>query len=166
MPNNGGVIQCCRNEATLIVKNSKFVNNHALNGGAIYVMNTNSLLIVDNCTFENNRAQGYKTSCGGAISAHRGNISHSKFINNYAPAKGGAIYFQNDGILHNSTFKNNHVDDEGGAIYCSGNLIGDNSTFEIIVPSIAVPFIVSMQHLHFLNFITIPECMMVVLFGF
>lgn len=91
---NGGVIQCCQNEATLIVKNSKFVNNHAAHGGAIYAMNANSFLIVDNCTFENNRASGYETSRGGAISAHRGNITHSKFINNYAPGKGGAIYFK------------------------------------------------------------------------
>ncbi len=94
---------------------SNFTNNTGNHyAGAIMIKNS---AIINNCNFWSNIAK-YN---GGAIyfdsSIETGTISYSNFINNSAQSGGGAIYANKRVILRNSNFKNNNVTSgHGGAI--------------------------------------------------
>ena len=82
---------------SLIVENSKFINNLAFCGAAIYAGAGKTDFSINNCTFIGNTADGVastgSTSAGGAISLNRdatGTITNSKFIDNVAIV-GGAV---------------------------------------------------------------------------
>ncbi len=104
------------NEGTLIIKNSKFINNHAdAYGGAIH--NEGGILSIENSLFEDN----YASTMGGAISSQYGldniNIQKSTFKNNDAGRNGGAIYSASgNAIIYENIFINNYATKNGGAI--------------------------------------------------
>jgi predicted outer membrane repeat protein len=114
--NDGGAIFTI---GIILVKNSNFNNNQAMDGGAI---STYTNCSIENSTFSNNKAEAN----GGAIYNPNEdstiNIKNSNFIYNSA-INGGAI-FNSYGVLNilGSIFKKNNATD-GGAIYNGGNLI-------------------------------------------
>ena len=75
------------NNASPIIKNTLFRNNHASRGGALFSTGTSQILI-GNTVFLNNRAVNH----GGAIySYNKGEINNSLFYSNYAGEYGGAV---------------------------------------------------------------------------
>lgn len=126
----GGAIFNGVKENTLLITDSKFINNKAKNnyGGAIY---SKGAISVKNCHFEGNSA-----GSGGAICSEvSSDIINSTFISNSANGGifmgyGGAIHSKNDLYVENCTFSNNGASHSGGAVYASNDLIVKRSSFE------------------------------------
>lgn len=109
--NMGGAIYNDVNDE-LYVFNSKFNNNSAKEfGGAVMV---EDMAYISNSTFDNNNA----TSGGAFYSDGETKFINSTFFNNKA-INGGAITVS-DGNITNSKFTNNYANDTGGAIFVSG----------------------------------------------
>ena len=125
-----------RNNGTLTIENSTFIDNIELLGGAIYNLDGNITIL--NSTFTNNIAK----DGGGAIyNSDGGNITilNSIFTNNTSGKDGGPIC--NDGnlnisqsIINNSqSIINNNTGDyyiynkEGGNVTANGNWWGNNT---------------------------------------
>ncbi|KAN0050035.1 hypothetical protein ACTA71_003135 [Dictyostelium dimigraforme] len=106
----GGAITTVCSE--LLVKNSLFSNNFALNGGAINI-NSTSLF----------------------FDPYTATIFNSQFINNTASISGGAInVYSNKLFITSTTFIENYAiqDDHGPSVYCTNSNINlSNSTFKI-----------------------------------
>ena len=102
--NNGGAVY----DST--VTNCSFIGNSAANGGAIYCGK------IINCNFTDNSA-----AYGGAVFAENNDfvIEDSRFDNNIASDKGGAIYIKksNNGVINNSCFNSCFATNEGNAVY-------------------------------------------------
>jgi len=77
-------------DATVVIRNCVFVDNHSTgNGGAVYCWNASP--VIENCAFIINHAD-----YGGAISCNEGSSPHltnCTFYGNWAAGKGGSIYF-------------------------------------------------------------------------
>ena len=134
--------------ASATVENSAFTDNvGTFSGGAIYCSDD---LKVNDSIFTNNSAEGY---AGGAIYIYGlGEINCCNFTNNVASRKGGAIFFNSEGIVTNSIIANTKSDEgalyfrttgtieesafikndarDGGAILTYGNLTIVSSTFD------------------------------------
>ena len=140
----GGAIYITGTESH--VSDSSFVGNYAAHyGGAVYAVGGNSN--VDGCSFENNSAKkggaaftaasdySYISNCifvnnfgidftsdGGAVNFRNydNSLSNCTFIDNYAEACGGAVYWLRDGRsdVFNCSFENNHAYSLGGALFC------------------------------------------------
>lgn len=130
-----------------ITFNSSFINNHALIGGGTNFFESFENVVfngkftrnfavyggaiaikngvIENIIFEDNSAKK-----GGAIYFNdTGIVSNSNFTCNSAVYSGGAVYFGSNGTVIDSNFTNNNADD-GGAIVAYGNLSISNSNFE------------------------------------
>jgi predicted outer membrane repeat protein len=116
----GGAIYLI-DSAIMDINKCTFTNNVAkhtitdpyVSGGAIYV--ASGYTIINNSVFKNNQAQQ-----GGAVSINsdsRQTITNSKFINNTATNRAGAVF--NDGILYitKCTFDQNTAGNQGGVLY-------------------------------------------------
>ena len=126
--NNGGAIYIT-NRAKYTIENCTFENNWADDcGGAIY-NGAPYKLTVSNCIFKSNEADD---SCGGAIySLGSFLIKDSKFLSNYAPNYGGAVYADVPSDIINCIFESNKVgEDHGGAVYAKANIKISKSTFK------------------------------------
>ncbi|MYD10507.1 MAG: SH3 domain-containing protein [Chloroflexi bacterium] len=112
---NGGAIEMLA-DASVAVRNSRFVDNRAKYGGAITMFGRNSKLTVMDSSFERNTAID---SHGGAIDMRAGQltITGSSFVENQA-STGGAIATGGGGEVRiaNSTFSGNSASSWGGAI--------------------------------------------------
>ena len=108
------------NEITLI-------NNTAINGGALW-FTSNSKSNVDvkitNSRFERNHAiyGKYEGGYGGAIYLYQlpnVTVSNTEFIDNFAKARGGAIYQDYGGVFEcdQCVFEGNRADGYGGALF-------------------------------------------------
>jgi hypothetical protein len=87
---NRGSAILISSESSVSISRCEFRENHSATGGAIGVDNSSGTEI-HNTVFDSNTAEFY----GGAIiSSGSLNISHSTFVRNGAPIKGGAIYGQ------------------------------------------------------------------------
>ena len=112
---SGGAICFTSSASSCTVENCNFTNNTAGHGGALYFQKTGE---VTNCNFTDNNAKHY----GGAVSFGRwgsyGNVTNCTFTNNTAHF-GGALYFQETGVLTNCNFVKNSAD-RGGGIFSNG----------------------------------------------
>lgn len=114
---NGGIIDSC-----------DFSNNFGFYGGAIY---NNGKTTVKDSVFANNTAVNY----GGAIyfNAPEGVVENSNFTYNHLHktdnSKGGAIYFEKDGVVKCCELTDNNAE-VGGAVYFNGNGTAENSCFD------------------------------------
>ncbi|RAP44237.1 MAG: hypothetical protein BZ135_08665 [Methanosphaera sp. rholeuAM6] len=127
------------NKEIIIIENSIFNNNNAIEGGAINLMQPAN---ITNNTFINNTAAKqdiYIQTQGAAVRIANGNngeyttyLSNNTFQDNYAKddGNGGAIFTAELVNLHsfNNIFKNN-LAHFGGAIYSLGELTVNNSEF-------------------------------------
>ena len=118
------------NGVTVTLKNLTLINGNNSHGG---VINNNGTLIIINSKFINNTAngtEGLDYVGGGAIYNWANlNITSSKFINNNA-WDGGAIYNWANLNITSSEFSNNNVLYDGGAIYnWMGNITITGSKF-------------------------------------
>ncbi len=134
-------------QTTLVVENSKFLNNNAggLGGGAIYSGYRSNATII-NSKFNGNDASGALRDAGGQLSEHAGGailiwsesnltVKGSEFTNNKG-VNGGAINNLLSGLtIQNSTFLNNDSTPGGnsnhgygGAIYTDGASNNDGSS--------------------------------------
>ena len=128
----GGAIYNGVKENSLIIKNSRFVNDVARqsSGGAIY---SRGDIIIENSYFEGNKAP----IDGGAIYADNSiEVINTKFVSNRLEKKsnkvssyGGAIRSNGIVVIENCQFNNNYVDDYGGAIFTYSDVIVKNSSF-------------------------------------
>ena len=126
--NYGGAIATGEN-STIEIYDSHFINDTSLNdsGGAIYFRKAN--VIISNSDFINCYGQ-----FGGAICDldSKTTISKSRFLNNRASYRGGAIYsLYGTFHLNDCGFRNNHGKN-GGAIFL------DNSTSHFITLSLFI----------------------------
>ena len=125
----------------LLVKNCKFINNHAVtHAGAIVALGDNSRIF--NCTFDSNNAYdpaGVMTALGGAIqigldkSFSRGYVYDCIFKNNWVKptsegAHGGAGCVRNGVEYKNCIFINNSAA-QGGALTMHASGLIKNCTF-------------------------------------
>ena len=119
----GGAIH--NTHSTVIIKDSKFIDNYAPDGGAI--LNINKCVInITNSTLNSNYGE-----VGAAIFNQESHlyIKNSKLNNNYANLYGGAIYNVIGYVdITNSTLNNNYGRYHGGAIYTDDNLKITKST--------------------------------------
>ena len=126
--NSGGAIyQGDGIPIAVTVKNCNFKNNTVINdGGAVYLKST-GLIIIENNSFTNNIA-GFE---GGAIysSGENMKILNSKFTNNTAKTRGGAVSSGKNTEVYNSIFENNYVLTYGGAISTGENSKVEKSAF-------------------------------------
>lgn len=125
---NGGAIYVTTNK--ILIDGSEFLGNTASNGGAIATSASNKInsIIVSNSKFLNNEAtKGY----GGALyldsstSTNPYYIVNSYFENNTATKYGGAVYNANKNIktvFADTSFVNNKAKEFGGAIFTWGDL--------------------------------------------
>lgn len=121
--NNGGALFLGEYAAIYGADSLIFKGNEAKNGGALF-LDVSTSLSGSAIVFDSNRAN---IGTGGAISAGLGaygfDFSNSSFINNYAEAGGGAIYFDDasQGMAFPSfnqvTFSGNRTPKIGGALY-------------------------------------------------
>ncbi len=128
----GGAIYNGVKENQLTIKNSKFINNQALenNGGAIY---SRGELIIENSYFEGNKA----ALDGGAVYGERSvEAINTKFVSNQLTSRspqirlyGGAIGAKGVVSVENCQFSDNVAVDFGGAIFSYDNVIVKNSSF-------------------------------------
>lgn len=103
-----GVFQI-RGRNNVSVTNSRFINNYASSWGGV-INSKAGYLYVNNSYFERNTA-----GSGGSVIALRGNgeniIENSQFISNKVNGTravyGGAIYVDDDVVLHNNTMRGN-----------------------------------------------------------
>ena len=118
----GGAIVNC---GELHVKDTLFINNHAVNGSSIF---NDSNLKLDNCTFEGNSSDGH----GGALFNHNNGkmlLERCGFKNNNASGGGGAIISFSELRLKSCNFESNRAK-EAGAIMNSNDLIMEECNFE------------------------------------
>ena len=115
---NGGAISVefiVGQSSSLLLNNSKFINNTATTGGAVYA--SGPRITIDNTEFINNTA----SSNGGAAFLSRPQIFNSNFTGNKAHGSestgGGALAIENNAKIVNSRFEDNEHDHKGGAIY-------------------------------------------------
>ena len=110
----GGAIKMLDN-ASVVVNDSRFINNQAKSGGAIAVLGQNGKLTIIRSRFEQNVAQEQ----GGAIDMRSGTtiIHNSSFVDN-SGVFGGAIEVGPGDELRvtNSTFSGNRASSWGGAL--------------------------------------------------
>ena len=108
----GGAAISCNNfdfDCILKLQDSKFINSTGYLAGAVFADN----VIVKNCIFDNNYAYN-----GGAISALNVSVTDSKFNNNKAENYGAAILVENGFVtVDNTEFDNNYAGAKGSAIY-------------------------------------------------
>ena len=132
--NNGGAIDL--NASSVILNNSYFKQNRALNGGAVFVGEKGTSNYIYKSRFEQNNATGSNgEGYGGAIDwlAASGHIIYSNFTKNYADY-GGAVYLNgksNNSVIDHVIFDGNEANYNGGAIDWdaqNGNLT--NTTFK------------------------------------
>ena len=148
---NGGAVDWYKGATNGTVKHASFINNTAKrSGGAIYWYGHDGTLY--NITFKYNKALGNASYInpfgenttggdGGAVfwTGYNGNVTLSKFINNTAVKRGGAVFLQGatDYYCNNTQFKsvlfeNNTAGTNGGAVdWFEGATHGviDNATF-------------------------------------
>ena len=148
---NGGAVDWYKGATNGTVKHASFINNTAKrSGGAIYWYGHDGTLY--NITFKYNKALGNASYInpfgenttggdGGAVfwTGYNGNVTLSKFINNTAVKRGGAVFLQGatDYYCNNTQFKsvlfeNNTAGTNGGAVdWFKGATHGviDNATF-------------------------------------
>ena len=126
-------------DATLEIKNSRFVSNRSTSGGAIM---TDSDISVSNSIFIGNDSFASQVGEGGGAVWTKGGaeISSSLFMNNETASDnynnsyhGGAVYAEEDIKSVNSTYLGNDAK-AGGALYAEGdvqlvlNTFDDNSS--------------------------------------
>jgi len=134
---NGGVIDLHgTGRITGNITNSHFENSHAANvGGAIFA-NAIDGSIKDSAFTGNSAGNSNASGSGGAIHIIdniKGDIEKTRFENNTAAQRGGAIYAKNiNGTIRNSQFINNKsTNSHGGALYIVEDIKGgiEGSTF-------------------------------------
>ena len=128
--------------ANLLVKNCKFINNHALKSAAALAAFGNNSRII-NCTFDSNGAYNYNNNVqnpfGGAIQIGldefpvKGYVHDCKFYNNFVYplsdyAHGGAGCVRSGVEYKNCIFVNNSAG-QGGALTFHGSGLIKNCTF-------------------------------------
>lgn len=135
--NDGGSINNYNSPREIIIRNSRFINNHAVKrtndiysdlsrGGAIFTVGN---ITIDGCIFDGNNA-----SKGGAVyGGGRITVINSNFTQNTGPEGyghfGGAIYGISAIETINSTFYSNQAR-KGGAVYSENSVIlSVNSTY-------------------------------------
>ena len=120
--NRGGAVVI--SSVALELYNCHFIRNAAQSGGAIYGENS-SIIVYDSSFVENSAINGD----GGAFLLYRSSLQmyHTHLVNNSAQYSGGAILTSgifeaaNFGlVLGNVTFTSNTAESDGGAIYCKG----------------------------------------------
>ena len=119
-PRGGGGAISMLDDVSVVVRNSRFVNNQANSGGAIFTIGRNNKLTVINSSFTGNIGDGLTGGSGGAIDLRSGEltITGSSFIGNRARS-GGAIDISSGGgetRIANSTFSSNVATAVGGAL--------------------------------------------------
>lgn len=120
----GGVYINVRQNSTVLIRNSTFLNNEALSGGGMYTLQTSTQEVLDitieNGKFENNKAE----TSGGGI--HFGNGYQTALMrnvtmqNNSSKGLGGGMTSQEGTgriVVENGCQFNSNMADEGGAIY-------------------------------------------------
>ena len=112
----GGAI-CSIDNVTLVVKETNFTRNSAIQGGAIDVQHQTKLSLT-NCRLEHNSAS---STVGGAINARTKTtltIRETIFTGNSAP-NGGAliVLYQSNGHVEWCVFHNNTAKTTGGAVH-------------------------------------------------
>ncbi|MBE6500496.1 MAG: hypothetical protein E7Z80_08145, partial [Methanobrevibacter thaueri] len=113
---HGGAIEWYAKEG--LVLNSTFTRNQAYNGGAIYVGSDSGKINITDSKFREN----YADSKGGAVSVDASGvvIRKSEFYHNNAMLGGGALYVGGEGqtnYVYTSIFEGNNVTNgDGGAI--------------------------------------------------
>lgn len=129
--NNGGAL-CVFGNATGNIINCNFTDNVAHFGGAVKIGETDGIEI-DGCTFTNNKAQGLagaiEISSANSDYANTVTISNSKFTNNIAGSKGGAVYNNFNTTIENCEFEANTAA-SGGAISNDNTLTVEGSKFK------------------------------------
>ena len=150
---NGGVLYL-ENGASLNVTGGTFTSNTASNGGAIYNKGTSNV-VVSNASFTSNSASNhggaiYSTASmtlGGAVftsnSAQMGGAvgssavikfsttgNRTQFDSNTASFEGGALYFDNTGVLavQHATLTGNSATTSGSAISSAGDVVLADTT--------------------------------------
>ncbi len=115
---NGGAISML-DDVSVVVQNSRLINNRANNGGAITMFGRNSKLTVINSSFTHNSTTDDYGGTGGAIDMRAGQltISGSSFVSNQANT-GGAIATGGNGVVRisNTTFSDNSARRYGGVM--------------------------------------------------
>ncbi|MDO5851330.1 MAG: hypothetical protein Q4Q23_02460 [Methanobacteriaceae archaeon] len=120
--NRGGAIS--NDDGNITITYSKFLNNQADIDGAC--IENDGFMEVRTSTFSNNKAQ----SRAGSIENNEiMNIAKCVFINNTASYRGGAITNWDTLTISESNFINNNATNEGGAIENRYNLTVVNSNF-------------------------------------
>ncbi|KZX10050.1 Ig-like domain-containing protein [Methanobrevibacter filiformis] len=130
--NSGSSIQATGGPTDIVIKDSTFINNAAVNGGAIFVRNNGSpaKITIENSNFENNNAtNGSAIYVAGATNF---TVNNSEFNNNgVTGAIGIATGSLSILIFDNTSFTGNTVNVEtytttGGAKYggLKGNITG------------------------------------------
>lgn len=128
----GGAIFGPNLNTNVIVANSYFENNTAVNRGGAIFSNTATVI---NSTFKNNHVshQGEEATYGGAIGltsiGGESKIINSTFENNTCFVSGGAVFSQGKLSITGSNFTNNSAPN-GGAVYGMTNLNVNNSIFK------------------------------------
>lgn len=126
--NHGGAGYSELGSGDLLISDTKFLKNSALNAGGFGLFNTTSLI---NVTFDGNTATGTSDEAegGGALflgAEAKTNIQNSTFANNTSGTNGGAITTRSVLLanntaakldISNSKFSKNTAAKNGGAIY-------------------------------------------------
>ncbi|MBQ9025486.1 MAG: right-handed parallel beta-helix repeat-containing protein, partial [Methanobrevibacter sp.] len=135
---HGGAVYADSNSKNLNITKCNFTENSALTvtfpsssdlftnvgGGAVLSAGANTL--ISQSTFTKNNASG---SNGGAVllTADKGRVENSSFIDNFARRGAGLSVFNNNGVVNNCNFTNNSVKfinqkygPEGAGIYING----------------------------------------------
>ncbi len=115
---NGGAINMLDN-ASVVVNNSSFISNEALNGGAITMYGRDSRLVIFDSSFTGNRAAGLAGGIGGAIDMRSGelHITGSSFSGNHADSGGAINIGSGEKVsIANSSFSENSARIFGGAL--------------------------------------------------
>lgn len=117
------------------ILDSIFCNNSCILSSGTLILDTCPYSLVKNCTFINNSGK-----CGAAICikifednlTSNAQIIDSKFINNIASTKGGAISSVGGAVtIDNCNFKNNNGGEYGGGVFSRlGNLTVNNCEFK------------------------------------
>eukprot|EP01084_Bolivina_argentea_P021100 39188_1 len=132
----------------LYLKNVNFRKNYALAGGALWFMANDQLqgnvnAMISNCIFQNNYAINgqYEGGYGGAIYTYfyaNVTVSNTKFVQNKAEYRGGAIYQDYGGIFSCdgcAFIKNEAKHGYGGGIFSEDRNSQTEGTFPVITKS-------------------------------
>ena len=130
----------------LYLIDTTFENNSAVNGGALWFAGSATTpidVIIRNCSFVNNRATNgkYEGGYGGSIYFYffaKIIIYNTRFYDNYAEFRGGAIYQDYGGVLecYECIFDHNTVTGYGGAIFSEDRNSQTQGTFPIVQQSL------------------------------